>query len=139
MSRGTNPLVELCRVHGVVACYAFGSRERDALALLEGKAFAGGGSDLDIGVVFADERVSAGVLPLLQIALEDLFAPLRVDLVPLDRVDPLFQFSAISGTRLAAPAAASADRFELTVMRRAAELLPVQRRLEIESFGATSR
>jgi len=139
MPRGANSLVELCRMHGVVACYAFGSREHDALALLEGGAVAGGGSDLDIGVVFADEQFSTGTLPLLQIALEDLFAPLRVDLVPLDRVDPLFQFSGISGTRLAAPAAASADRFELTVMRRAAELLPVQRRLEIESFGATSQ
>lgn len=71
--------------------------------------------------------------------MEDLFAPLRIDLVPLSRVDPLFQFAVISGHRVAATDSGSVARFELQVMREAAELLPVQRRLELEAFGVTTR
>ena len=74
----------------------------------------------------------------LQAALADVFPPFRVDLVPLDRVDPLFQFAAVDGIRVAAPDSTAADDHELLVMRRAADLLPFQRELEIERFGVAT-
>ena len=70
--------------------------------------------------------------------LQDIFAPLQVDLVPLQRVDPLFQFRAIDGHRAMVSDAHRADLFELEVMRQAAELLPVQRQLERDLFGVST-
>jgi hypothetical protein len=61
-----------------------------------------------------------------------------VDLVPLDRVDPLFQYAAICGHRVAEIDASRTSRIELRIMRTAAELLPIQRGLEREHFGSPS-
>lgn len=98
------------------------------------------GSDLDVGVLLEDE---AGRdhrrLASLQTELEDVFEPLRVDLVPLQRVDPLLQFAAIDGHRVFASDSTKADRFELVVMRRAAEALPLQRQLDRMEFGFSNR
>jgi predicted nucleotidyltransferase len=128
-------LHQICRDFGLSALYLFGSRQNDGLRRLEGEAVAGEGSDLDVGVVFREGRVDHRGLSLLQIGLEDLFAPLRIDLVPLQRADALFQFNASDGHRVAAPDADVADRYELAVMSRAEELLPIQRQLEREQFG----
>jgi hypothetical protein len=59
--------------------------------------------------------------------------------LPHARVDPIFQFEAISGHRVATLDAPRVDRLELTVMRRAAELLPARRRLALDRFGTVSR
>ena len=123
---------------GLLVVYLFGSRAHDGLRLLEGNPVEKAASDLDVGVVFA----GAGPEPLrlgeLQLALEDVFAPLRVDLVPLQKVDPLFQFRAIDGHRVTASDMTRVNFFELGVMRLAAELLPVQRQLERELFGVST-
>src|SRR5437870_3549526 len=95
------PLDSLCERFGLAAVYLFGSRADDGLRRLQGEVVAREGSDLDVGVVFRDPRFDPRRLSLLQVACEDLFAPLRVDLVPLQRVDPLFQFRAIDGHRVA--------------------------------------
>jgi len=133
-------LDEICRAHGVLACYLFGSRADEGKAVLEGRKVPAEGSDLDVGVFFEAGTLPAHrVLAALQIAFEDHLAPLRIDLVPLDRVDPLFQFSAISGHRVASLEPSRVERMELRIMRSAAELLPVQRGLERDLFGASSR
>jgi hypothetical protein len=67
-----------------------------------------------------------------------LFQPLRVDLVPLERVDALFQYRAIEGHRIYTADSDRVDRRELVIMRRASDLLPVQRALERDLFGVTS-
>jgi predicted nucleotidyltransferase len=131
----SNPVLDLCEQHGVVALYLFGSRAADGLKKLHGQPVSGEGSDLDIGVVLGGVRGDGRRLARLQVALEELFAPLRVDLVPLDRVDALVQFAAIDGYRAAATDVAQADRYELDVMCRAAELLPIERWIERETFG----
>ena len=131
-------LDKVCREHGLLAVYLFGSRADDGLRLLNGATVAGEGSDLDIGVVFREPLRDPRILSRLQVDLEDVFEPLRVDLVPLQRVDALFQFSAIDGHRIAAADPDEADRYELVVMNRAAELLPIQRRMEIERFGVST-
>lgn len=50
----------------------------------------------------------------------------------------LFQYKAVDGHRVAALDPVAADYYELYVMRRAAELLPIQRRLEEEEFGVST-
>lgn len=131
-------LDRLCREHELLAVYLFGSRADDGLRLLRGEEVVKDGSDLDIGVVFRDAFRDPRTLSRLQVELEEVFDPLRVDLVPLQKVDALFQFSAIDGHRIAAQDSDEADRYELIVMNRAAELLPIQRRIEIERFGVST-
>lgn len=131
-------LDRLCRKHGVLAVYLFGSRADDGLRLLRGEEVAREGSDLDVGVVFRRSPGNPLVLSQLQVDLEDVFSPLQVDLVPLHHVDALFQFSAIDGHRVAATDSDEADRYELVVMNRAEELLPIQRQMEIERFGVST-
>jgi predicted nucleotidyltransferase len=126
------------RRHNLLAVYLFGSRADEGLSALEGGTVARDGSDLDVGVFAAGHLVSLPGLAELQVALEDVFAPLRVDLVPLDRVDGLFQFRAISGHRVYVSDSTRADLLELLVMRRGADLLPIQRRLELDLFGVSS-
>jgi predicted nucleotidyltransferase len=128
-------LARACAQHRVAAVYLFGSRADDGLAMLHGAERSGSGSDLDVGLLFADSPAPVMLLAQLQIEIEDVFAPLRVDLVPLDRVDPIFQFRAIDGHRVVAEPSRLADLFELEVMRSGAELLPIQRALERERYG----
>ena len=133
-----NELHEICREFELLSVYLFGSRADDGLRLLRGRAVSAEGSDLDVGVFSASRHVEVRLLGELQIALEELFEPLRVDLVPLDRVDPLFQFRAIDGHRVATSDSTATDERELEVMRRAADLLPFQREAELETFGVAT-
>lgn len=131
-------LEQVVRDFDLLAVYLFGSRAEDGLARLEGRPVGSGGSDLDLGVVFRDFELPVARLGALQVALEEIFAPLRIDLVPLQHLDALFQFQAIDGHRVTASDALAADYYELEVMRRAADLLPIERRLEKEEFGVTT-
>lgn len=117
-----------CREYGLVAVYLFGSRADDGLRLLKGEAVSREGSDLDVGVVFkkSDLRTHSG----LQTEFEGLFAPLRIDLVPMQQVDALFQFSAISGHRVVATDPDEVDKYELLVGRIASEMHWLQRQIE---------
>lgn len=123
----------------MLVLYLFGSRADDGLRRLAGVPVATGGSDVDVGVAFTAPEVDHRHLAALQVALEDVFAPLRVDIVPLQRVDALFQYAAISGHRVFESDATRAAEYELLVMRRAAELAPIQRRIEREVFGFGGR
>jgi len=128
----------LCAELALLSVYLFGSRAGDGALRLQGHEVAGEGSDLDVGVFGRAGRIDERRLGPLQVALEEVFAPLRVDLVPLDRVDPIFQFAAVRGERVAAPDSTAADEKELEVMRRAADLLPIQRALERQEFGVST-
>ncbi|MGD8328295.1 MAG: hypothetical protein PVJ49_02585 [Acidobacteriota bacterium] len=125
----------ICRDHGLVAVYLFGSRSEDGIEYLGGTEPGEGRSDLDVGVVFRDPDFAPRRLTQLQVLFDELFASFRVDVVPLQRVDALFQYEAIDGHRVAAPDPEEADRYELVVMRRAAELLPIERALERDFFA----
>jgi predicted nucleotidyltransferase len=131
-------LAAACRRHGVAAIYLFGSRADDGQRALAGEPVPAPGSDLDVGVFFSDPRFDPRVLSRLQVDLEEVFDPLRVDLVPLQYVDALFQFEAIDGHRVAALDPLAADEYELVIMRRAAELLPIERELERDMFGVST-
>jgi predicted nucleotidyltransferase len=131
-------LGEICREFELLSVYLFGSRADDGLRVLEGKSVSGEGSDLDVGVFSMTRRIDASRLGELQIVLEAVFAPLQVDLVPLDRVDPLFQVRAVDGHRVATSDSTATDERELEVLRRAADLLPFQRQAEIDVFGVAT-
>ena len=131
-------LDQACLRCGVDTLYLFGSRADDGRRALAGEVLDGQGSDLDVGVYFSAGVSGPAELAGLQVALEDVFAPLRVDLVPLAFVDALFQFRAIDGQRVFAADPERADRRELVIMRRAAELLPIQRAIERERFGVAT-
>lgn len=131
-------LQEICAEYSLLSIYVFGSRTEDGMRLILGHSVDGVGSDLDVGVFGQRGAVPVARLGALQAVLEDLFAPLRVDLVPLDKVDPLFQYAAIQGDRITMSDSTAADEKELEVMRRAADLLPFQRQLEIEKFGVST-
>lgn len=128
-------LDRLCREHGILAVYLFGSRADHGLRLLQGEEVSGEGSDLDVGIVFRKSNFDPRVLSGLQVAFEEIFEPMRVDLVPLQRVDALFQARAIDGHRIVEIDSTAVSFYELRVMREAAELLPIQRRREIVAFG----
>ena len=136
-------LDRICREHRLLSLYLFGSRAEDGLKILAGEKADREGSDLDIGAVFAaddlmEPEFDFWSLSRLQVDLEDLFAPLHVDLVPLQKVDALFQFRAFSGHRIAETQPTRNAYYELAVMRLASELLPIQRELEREQFGWSS-
>ena len=131
-------LDDICREFDLLSVYLFGSRADDGLRRFHGDVVDRQSSDLDVGVFFVSRNPDPGRLGELQVALEAVFAPLRVDLVPLDCVDPLFQFRAIDGHRIAATDSTAADERELEVMRRAADLLPFQRQIERDVFGVST-
>lgn len=132
-------LLEICREFDLLLVYLFGSRADDGLAVLEGGTVPAAESDLDVGVVFRSHEVPVMQLGPLQVELDELFEPLHVDLVPLQRVDALFQFGAMDGGhRVASTDPDEAARYEIRIMRRAAELLPIQRRIEEEIFGVST-
>lgn len=131
-------LERVCETHGLLAVYLFGSRADDGLRLLQGEEVSKDGSDIDVGIVFRRPLQDIWLLSGLQVELEDIFEPLRVDVVPLQRVDALFQFSAIDGHRVAVTDQHEADEYELLVMNRAADLLPIQRQIEIDRFGVST-
>ncbi len=132
------PLERVCTDYGILAVYVFGSRADDGPRVLRGENLAPKGSDLDVGVVFERHDFEVRRLGALQADLSDVFAPLHVDLVPLQRVDAIFQYHAIDGHRVFSRDSTKTAFYELDVMSRAADLLPVQRQIEIDAFGVST-
>ena len=123
-------LSALCQRLGVVGLYAFGSRAREALAWLRGEraGLAPGSSDLDIGVKLGrDAPTTVRAKVDLALALEDLFGAGRVDLVVLDEADPFLAANIIRGNRLYSDDEYRADEYDLYVLRRAGDLVPLER------------
>ncbi|MFI5402498.1 MAG: nucleotidyltransferase family protein [Planctomycetota bacterium] len=131
-------LERICAEYGILSVYTFGSRADDGPRVLRGEAVSRAGSDLDVGVVFDRHDFALGRLGALQADLTDVFAPLHVDLVPLQRVDAIFQYHAIDGQRVYSRDATGTAVYELDVMSKAADLVPIQRQIEIDAFGVST-
>lgn len=131
-------LERVCAEYGILAVYAFGSRADDGPRILRGEAVDAKGSDIDIGVVFERHDFEVARLGALHADMEDVFAPLRLDLVPLQRVDAIFQYHAIDGHRLFSRDSTRTAFYELDVMGKAADLVPIQRQIEIDVFGVST-
>ncbi|HIJ21078.1 MAG TPA: nucleotidyltransferase domain-containing protein, partial [Deltaproteobacteria bacterium] len=126
-----NKLEEIARAFDLEIIYAFGSHAEDALKWLKDEKFAlsvSSPSDLDIGVKPASKRkLSVREKVQLSMALEDLFSVNRVDLVSLPETDPFLAANIIRGERIFSKDTYLADEYDLYILRRAGDLIPLER------------
>lgn len=119
-------LTKLCEQFSLDILYAFGSRGQDAARfVLENLPMPTSASDLDIGVLPAN-RLDVHQKVALAIALEDLFDVNRVDLVALPEADPFLAANVIRGERLYERDSYQADEYDLYILRRAGDLIPLE-------------
>ena len=118
----------ICERFDVQILYVFGSRAREALSWLDGDeaTMPATDSDLDVGVKTA-VPLSVQQKVQLALALEDLFGVGRVDLAVLPEVDPFLAANIIRGERLYAQDEYLADEYDLYILRRAGDLIPLER------------
>lgn len=114
----------------LTAFYTFGSRAKESADLIRhgsGKLVERG-RDVDIAVL-PDARVVLSAREKVEIALEleELLGAARVDLVILPEADPFVAVSAIRGERIYCRDEHRADEYELYLLRRAGDLIPLER------------
>jgi uncharacterized protein len=124
-------LSEIARAFDLEIIYAFGSHAGDALKWLKDEQFLlsiSSPSDLDIGIKPASrKKLSVKEKVHLAMALEDLFCVSRVDLVNLNVADSFLAANVIRGERLYSKNVDLADEYDLYVLRRAGDLIPLER------------
>lgn len=108
--------------------YAFGSRAKEALDLIEGRieCLTSTSSDLDIGVkpekpLTVEEKVEIAIF------FEDLFNVPRVDVVVIPDAPIFLALEIVTGEILYKQDATYEAEYQLFIMRRAAELIPYER------------
>jgi predicted nucleotidyltransferase len=123
-------IAAICRSSGISDLYVFGSRADEIAGLFRDGVgqLSEAGSDVDIGVLpekrepwSPERRVNVSM------ALEDLFEADRVDLVILPEADPYLALDVIRGELLYTNDPDRQARYELFVLRRAADLLPFKK------------
>ncbi len=125
-----NMFHELADRYNLEAVYAFGSRAREILTIAAGHigSLPDSVSDVDIGVKPASStRLSVSQKVELAQELEDFFNVPRVDLLVIPEVDPFVAANIIRGERLYCRDEYLADEYELFILRRAGDLLPLER------------
>ena len=85
-------------------------------------------SDVDIGVFSRhQDRLSIREKVQLAMEIEDLLNAPRVDLVVIPEVDPFLAANVIRGERLYCMDEYEADEYELYLLRRAGDCIPLER------------
>ena len=111
--------------------YAFGSHAKEVSEWVKGKRSVFSvepSSDLDIGVrLCPGRRMSVKEKVDLALALEELFAVNRVDLVVIQEADPFLAANIIRGERIYSKDEYQADEYDLYILRRAGDLAPLER------------
>ena len=132
----TQGLGALCGRFGIATLYAFGSRSREALEWAHGRLQNMSGAsqdpscaaDVDVGVWPASGQIwTLDDKVKMAIALEDLMNCGRVDLVVLPEADPFVAAEIVRGERLYTRDEYAADEYDLYVLRRAGDLMPLER------------
>jgi predicted nucleotidyltransferase len=113
--------------YGLQIIYAFGSRAKEALDVVEGRiaSLSFAPSDLDIGVkpgrhLTVEEKVEIAIF------FEDLFNLPRVDVVILPEVPVSLAVEVVTGEILYARDSTYEAEYQLYIMRMAADLLPYE-------------
>ena len=128
MSKIKNELKQLAEKYGLQIIYAFGSRAKEALDLVEGKIkkLSKGISDLDIGIK-PERRLNVEEKVEIALALEDIFDVSRIDLAVIPEVGVFLALEIVKGELLYAKDAVYEAEYQLYIMRQAAELIPYER------------
>jgi uncharacterized protein len=128
MTERETAVSHLCHHYQVQILYLFGSRAKEARAWLKGETavLPSSESDLDVGVKTAVALTVRQKVELAQ-ALEDLFGVQRVDLVVLNDADPFLAANIIRGEMVFADDIYLAAEYDLYVLRRAGDLIPLER------------
>jgi len=124
-----NRIKNIANKYNLQLIYAFGSRAKQALQLVEGKIknLPPGTSDLDIGIkseknLNIDEKVEVTQ------EFESLFNNVpKLDLVILQDAPVFLALEIVTGELLYAKDSTFEAEYQLYIMRRAAELLPYER------------
>ncbi len=128
MNKVKEQLEGLADKYGIQIIYAFGSRAREALEMVEGKrkSLSPGPSDLDIGVK-PERKLTVEEKVEIALALEDIFDVHRVDLVVVPEVEIYLAFKAVTGELLYARDPVYEAEYQLYIMGKAADLLPYEK------------
>ena len=136
MSRVKEKIKEVAERSGLQLIYAFGSRAKEALMMVEGKIghLPPELSDLDIGIkpespLTVEEKVE------IALAFEEVFDVPRVDLVVLSDAPVFLALEIVTGELLYANDSTYEAEYQLYIMRRAAELIPYERMKEEMILG----
>jgi len=119
---------EIASQYGLQIIYAFGSRAKEALDLVEGRIerFSTKPSDVDIGVK-PEKPLSIEEKVKIAIFFEDLFDVSRVDLIVLPEVPVFLALEIVTGEILYAQDSSYEAEYQLYIMRQASDLLPYER------------
>jgi predicted nucleotidyltransferase len=119
----------------LTAIYAFGSRIKDiSAAVYEGKMLPSSSlSDMDIAVLpDVNQRLTLRQKVRLTFEFEDIFGVASCDLVNLPEADPFLAVQIIRGDRIYCGDTHRADEYELYVLRRAGDLILLEKeRIEL--------
>ncbi|MBW1793479.1 MAG: hypothetical protein JRJ38_03485 [Deltaproteobacteria bacterium] len=131
MTERKQRLNQIAEKFGLDITYAFGSHAKEVAEWL--KAERSGLSisrlsDVDVGVKPSSGRqLSVKEKVHLGMALEDLFSVNRVDLVVITEADPFLAANIIRGERIYCKDEYEADEYDLYILRRAGDLVPLER------------
>ena len=111
--------------------YAFGSNAKKLAALLDketSRVRIRTSSDVDIGVKpTSGKRLTIKEKVNLTLELENLFSVNKVDLVVIPEADPFLAANIIRGERIYSRDQFQADEYDLYILRRAGDLIPLER------------
>jgi len=111
------------------AIYSFGSKGLEVASLVKGEAvdLRQKKSDVDIGVLPQSHVVMSPKHKVqLSIELEELLDIYRIDLIVLPDADPFLAVNIIRGERIYCEDEYRVDEYELYVLRRAGDLIPLE-------------
>ena len=124
-------LNQIAEEFGLDTVYVFGSHAKEVAEWLKGERSGlsiSPLSDVDVGVKPSSGRqLSVKEKVHLGMALEDLFSVNRVDLVVIPEVDPFLAANIIRGERIYCEDEYQADEYDLYILRRAGDLVPLER------------
>lgn len=123
-------LRQIAKKYRLSAFYAFGSRAKEAAALIRNPSERLARSDRDVDIaLLPDVQVVLSAREKVEIILEleEMIGAARVDLVILPEADPFLAVNAIRGERLYCSDEHRADEYELYLLRRAGDLIPLER------------
>ena len=133
-------LEDLSSRYRLTAIYAFGSRGKDISAAIydDKKLPSISFSDIDIAILpEVGVQLTLRLKVRFTFEIEDIFSVTRGDLIILPEVDPFLAVQAIRGDRIYCRDTYRADEYELYILRRAGDLIPLEKeRIKLIMGGA---